>query len=96
MSQYILITCDQCNPEALIPRVHASDGWSGWLFATEQEAKSMGWEDRDYGIICNRCAEVEAEEERRAIEEEATSFVGADALAGNLVESGILPVKKNK
>lgn len=95
MSMYALITCDLCNGEAHIPnnkitRDQTDDSTAivdrGWLFATLEEARGLGWEEREFGEICEYCVTEEEQASGRDLEQGADSFIGADAFLEKLTD----------
>jgi hypothetical protein len=95
MSEYYLVVCDKCNPNARIPNlkptlteegvsviVDRGSALTDIVTATEEH----GWEIRDYGEICNFCAKEEELEQARAAEEKAETYVGENPLVDKLIE----------
>ena len=56
MAEYTIILCDMCLPDPADPH------GPGTIWATFEQAKTMGWEEREYGHICPECVEKEASE----------------------------------
>lgn len=89
----VVVNCDQCNPNTLnwVPPAKSGERlkWlrkkafppAGFLVGTVKDALKEGWQEREFGIVCPACIEIERAQAQRDKDEQAESFIGVPAEA---------------